>query len=164
MHVIFIPNISLKIIKLRLRPHLPGPSELSILLGSGQTIQFGANRDTSIRRAAYGVWQLNCQKPSVQIMRPGQCGRSWWRHQMETFSTLLALCAWKSAVTVEFPSQRPAHYNFTVMYFGGGISVPSTLVKILHGNLKFVSKGPISNESALVYVIACHCLAQRRPS
>ena len=32
---------------------------------------------------------------------------SWWRHQMETFSTLLALCAGNSPVTGEFSAQRP---------------------------------------------------------
>ena len=33
--------------------------------------------------------------------------RSWWRHQMETFSALLAICAGNSPVTGEFPTQRP---------------------------------------------------------
>ena len=28
---------------------------------------------------------------------------SWWRHQMETFSALLAICAGNSSVTGEFP-------------------------------------------------------------
>ena len=32
---------------------------------------------------------------------------SWWRHQMETFSALLALYVGNSPVTREFPSQRP---------------------------------------------------------
>ena len=32
---------------------------------------------------------------------------TWWRHQMETISALLALCARNSPVTGEFPSQRP---------------------------------------------------------
>ena len=32
--------------------------------------------------------------------------RTWWRHQMETFSALLAICAGNSPVTGEFPSQR----------------------------------------------------------
>ena len=32
---------------------------------------------------------------------------SWWRHEMETFFALLALCAGNSPVTGEFPSQRP---------------------------------------------------------
>ena len=31
----------------------------------------------------------------------------WWRHRMETFSALLALCVGNSSVTGEFPSQRP---------------------------------------------------------
>ena len=31
---------------------------------------------------------------------------SWWRHQMETFSTLLALCVRNPPVTGESPSQR----------------------------------------------------------
>ena len=32
---------------------------------------------------------------------------TWWRHQMETFSALLAICAGNSPVTHEFPAQRP---------------------------------------------------------
>ena len=37
---------------------------------------------------------------------------TWWRHQMETFSALLALCAGKSPVSGEFPSQRPLTRSF----------------------------------------------------
>ena len=37
---------------------------------------------------------------------------SWWRHQMVAFSALLALCAWNSSVTGEFPSQRPVTRSF----------------------------------------------------
>ena len=33
---------------------------------------------------------------------------SWWRHQMEKCSALLAICARNPPVTGEFPSQRPA--------------------------------------------------------
>ena len=33
--------------------------------------------------------------------------KTWWRHQMETFSALLSFCAGNSPVTGEFPSQRP---------------------------------------------------------
>ena len=39
---------------------------------------------------------------------------TWWCHQMETFSTSLALCVGNSPVTGEFPSQRPATRNFDV--------------------------------------------------
>ena len=41
---------------------------------------------------------------------------TWWRHQMETFSALLALCAGNSAVTGEFPSQRPVTRSFDVFF------------------------------------------------
>ena len=41
---------------------------------------------------------------------------AWWRHQMETFSTLLALCAGNLMVTGEFPSQRPVTRNFDVFF------------------------------------------------
>ena len=39
---------------------------------------------------------------------------SWWRHQMETFSALLAICAGNSPVTGEFPAQRPVTRSFDV--------------------------------------------------
>ena len=63
---------------------------------------------------------------------------SWWRHQMETFSALLAICAGNSPVPGEFGAQRlvprsfdiflicdringdlrryRAHYDFSVMF------------------------------------------------
>ena len=40
----------------------------------------------------------------------------WWRHQMETFSALLALCAGNSPVTGEFPAQRPVAQSFDVFF------------------------------------------------
>ena len=40
----------------------------------------------------------------------------WWRHQMETHSALLALCAGNSPVTGEFPSQRPVTRSFVVFF------------------------------------------------
>ena len=41
---------------------------------------------------------------------------SWWRHQMETFSALLALHVGNSLVTGEFPSQRPVMWSFDVFF------------------------------------------------
>ena len=41
---------------------------------------------------------------------------TWWRHQMETFSALLALCVGNSPVTGEFPSQRPVMWSFDVFF------------------------------------------------
>ena len=42
------------------------------------------------------------------------CPLSWRHHQMETFSTLLALCAGTSSVTCEFHTQRPVMLSFDV--------------------------------------------------
>ena len=42
--------------------------------------------------------------------------RPWWRHQMETFSALLALCSGNSPVTGEFPSRRPVTRNLDVFF------------------------------------------------
>ena len=41
---------------------------------------------------------------------------SWWRQQMETFSALLAICAWNSPVPDEFPAQRPVTRSFDVFF------------------------------------------------
>ena len=40
----------------------------------------------------------------------------WWRHQMETFSALLAICAGNSPVTSEFPSQRPVTRSVDIFF------------------------------------------------
>ena len=40
----------------------------------------------------------------------------WWRHQMETFSVLLGLCAGNSLVSSEFPSRRPVTWSFDVFF------------------------------------------------
>ena len=37
---------------------------------------------------------------------------AWWRHQMETFPALLAICAGNSPVPGEFPAQRPVTRSF----------------------------------------------------
>ena len=41
---------------------------------------------------------------------------AWWRHQMETFSALLAICAGNSPVPGEFPAQRPVTRSFDVFF------------------------------------------------
>ena len=39
----------------------------------------------------------------------------WWRHQMETFSTSLAICVGNSPVTGEFPTQRPVSADVLIL-------------------------------------------------
>ena len=41
---------------------------------------------------------------------------AWWRHQMETTSALLAICAGNSPVSGEFPAQRPVTQSFDVFF------------------------------------------------
>ena len=41
---------------------------------------------------------------------------TWWRHQKETFSALLALCVGNSPVTGEFPAQRPVTRSFDIFF------------------------------------------------
>ena len=41
---------------------------------------------------------------------------AWWRHQMETFSALLAICAGNSPVPGDFPTQRPVTRSFDVFF------------------------------------------------
>ena len=42
--------------------------------------------------------------------------RTWCRHQMETFSALLAICAGHSPVTGEFSTQRPVTRSFDIFF------------------------------------------------
>ena len=41
---------------------------------------------------------------------------SWWRHQMETISALLAICAGNSPVSGDFPTQRPVTPSFDIFF------------------------------------------------
>ena len=41
---------------------------------------------------------------------------TWWRHQMEIFSALLAICAGNSPVTGEFPTQRPVTRSLDIYF------------------------------------------------
>ena len=41
---------------------------------------------------------------------------TWWRHQVETFSALLAICVGNSPETGEFSAQRPVTWSFGVFF------------------------------------------------
>ena len=63
------------------------------------------------------TWIVCCETLQMHIGRfANECLISWWRHQMETFSALLALCAGNSPVTGEFPAQRPVMRSFDVFF------------------------------------------------
>ena len=42
--------------------------------------------------------------------------KPWWRHQMEMFSALLAVCAGNSPLTCEFPTQGPVTWSFDIFF------------------------------------------------
>ena len=50
------------------------------------------------------------------LVNEWQCQNTWWRHQMETFSALLAICAGKSPVPGDFPTLRPVSRSFDVFF------------------------------------------------
>ena len=53
----------------------------------------------------------------LETSRPMLHTDSWWRHQMETFSALLAICAGNSPITGEFPAQRPVARSVDVFFY-----------------------------------------------
>ena len=96
---------------------LNSPLHVAVLNGSHRSlmilIDHGAQLDalnkkdrTVLHLAALG------NRPRTLKVR----GLTWWRHKMETFSALLALCAGNSPVTGEFPSQRSVTRSFNVFF------------------------------------------------
>ena len=52
----------------------------------------------------------------IYISKKNHEATTWWHHQMESFSALLALCEGNSLVTGEFPTQRPVTRGFDVFF------------------------------------------------
>ena len=63
------------------------------------------HNDREARGVKLGVCSILCRT---------QC--PWWRHQMETFPALLAICAVNSPVTGEFARQRPVTHSFGTFF------------------------------------------------
>ena len=81
-----------------------------------------------VKRALMKVMQLSNPTSNLNkyisiycIGRGSHCSYTlitdaWWRHEMETFSALLAICAGNSPVPGEFPTQRPVTRSFDVFF------------------------------------------------
>ena len=55
------------------------------------------------------IFMLNWRSDNhIFFLSASEATSTWWRHQMETFSALLAIC--------EFPTQRPVTRNFDVYF------------------------------------------------
>ena len=62
-------------------------------------------------------WPSSWSRKYTEPAREGPASAdSWWRHQIATFSALLAICAGNSPVTGEFPAQRPVKRSFDVFF------------------------------------------------
>ena len=59
---------------------------------------------------------INMPPWKIETWITGYITNTWWRHQMETFSALLALCAGNSLITGEFPTQRPVTRSLDVFF------------------------------------------------
>ena len=77
-------------------------------------------------QCVWELWFQNCSKffnlTFICFVFPGEFKPKWWRHQTETFSALLALCAGNSPVTGEFPSQRSVTRSFDVSLICGWVN------------------------------------------
>ena len=76
-------------------------SQFAVSILSSENIDICQNKITIAR----SDWELDSM---LQI--------SWWRHQLKTFSALLAICAGNSPVTGEFPAQRPVTRSSDVFF------------------------------------------------
>ena len=61
-------------------------------------------------------WLIISRVLHYSLIGNGTGNAPWWRHQMETFSALLAICAGNSPVPGEFPTQRPVTRSFDVFF------------------------------------------------
>ena len=82
-----------------------------------------AGRRTSL--VVYGWWPQPPTKKGKLIhswwaacpnIYPQSHDITWWRHQMETFSALLAICVGNSPIPGQFPAQRPVTRSFGVFF------------------------------------------------
>ena len=82
-----------------------------------ERVVLGKNGEMSdqwlMRRYAsyFYVWRNNHCRITLLVNE-----KSWWRHQMETFSAWLAICVRNSPVHGESPPQRPVTRSFDVFF------------------------------------------------
>ena len=66
------------------------------------------------------MWMCECEyiymNGREQISRAQALKGKRWRHQIEPFTALLAICAGNSPVSGEFPAQRPVTRSFDVSF------------------------------------------------
>ena len=70
-----------------------------------------------IYRNRYHVTSIYAMEfPALWTWGLSATNNTWWRHQIETFSALLAIYAGNSPASGEFPAQRPVTRSFDVFF------------------------------------------------
>ena len=97
---------------------------MRIVIGAHSPTEFTVNSALSRYIAAFFLRINHERHPIVRPSGPryrvsivsarSDWSFTWWRHEMETFSALLAICAGNSPVPGEFPAQRPVTRSFDV--------------------------------------------------
>ena len=99
----------------------------------------------------YHVLRTGCLGASISISNTS-ISSSWWRHQMKTFSALLALCEGNPLVTVGFPSQRPVTRSFDIFF---DLRPNKRLNKQLRRRWFETHSRPLWRHSIFLYNILC---------
>ena len=68
-------------------------------------------------RVCYILDRCRATETRVNFDSDWENQHTWWRHQMDIFFVLLALCGGNSPVTGEFPAQRPVTQSFDVFFY-----------------------------------------------
>ena len=113
MHTFSFKKIHLKISPAKWRPFCLG---LNVSMILRLTLLVHVLPPTRSRASSTRTSMPPCSCRSLAPDKPVENNDPLLRHQMETFSVLLALCAGNSPVTSEFPLQRPVTRSFDVFF------------------------------------------------
>ena len=89
---------------------------MSVGMAKLRKIAYRAACHNGLTKMGSGILVLPQLLWNIVVSEPDGLNKTWWRHQMDTFSALLALCAGKSLVNGEFPVQRPVTRSFDVFF------------------------------------------------
>ena len=89
-------------------------SQLTGVSSVCSTVCSGADQRKTSKLCVTGLWGESVGHRWFPSQKASNA--TWWRHQMETFSALQAICAGNSPVPGEFPTQRPVTRSFDVYF------------------------------------------------
>ena len=110
-----------------------------------------------VRQAVKSTWYIEAETKMFWLLNCmswywSELPLIWWRHQIETFSALLDICAGNSPVTDEFPAQRPVTRRFDVFF---DLRLNKRLSYREAGNLR---RHGTHYDVIVRFIVVCHCL------